>query len=346
MRGPIFAVAGALLVACAGPPSLPPSVPLLQLDEVRKAPLVLEAHTSAEYKEAERLRELAIEAERKGDAASAEAYASTSRAWFERAALRARLDRAERDESAAKGELGAAEAKAGEAKGDTTRLETELTELQKRLVVAKELRKPVLDKADGDRAKARGEAATTLGEEAALLCQAAELVGAKGESYAAAVKQLDHALEQRTNLPEAMAAREGCLRALGDVKKEDAAKASVSADTLFDDLSRAAWLPVRDERGIVVTLEGDPPEDKLKALARVALAHPGFLVQIVGHDEAVGKAASRIDVAKRVLSKEGVAEASFCSHDAGPRLPIVHPRDAQAKVKNRRLEVVFVSKGN
>ncbi len=339
------ALLGASLAACGGPPSLPPSVPLAQLDEVRKAPLVLEAHTSLQYKEGERLRELAVEAERKGDPASAEAYASTARAWFERAALKARLDRAERDDADAKGELAAAESKAGEARGDTSRLETELNELQKRLMVAKELRRPVLDKAGGDRAKARGEAAGTLAEEASLLCQAAELVGAKGDGYAAAVKQLDHAHASPGNLAESIAAREACLRALGDARdarKDD--KSSASGDDLFDDLSRAGWLPLRDERGVVVTLEGDPTEEKLKALARVALAHPGFLLQLVGHDDVAGKATLRASAAKKVLSKEGVAETSLRAHDAGSRLPLLHPSDAQAKAKNRRLDVVFVPK--
>ncbi len=340
----------ALLFAC-GVPRLPPSVPLTELDAVRRAPLVIEAQSSPAYREAERLRALAIEAERKGDPASAEAYASTARAWFERAALKARLDRAERDENAAKDKLATAETKAGEAKGDVSRLEIELAELQKRLLVANELRRPVFGKASPERAKARSEAAVALTEEASLICQAAELLGAKGEVYTEAVKQVDHARSQSGALSEAIAARESCLRALGDARNDarndtDGGKPETSIETLFDDLSRAGWFPIRDERGVLVTLQGFQTEEKLRSLARVALAHPAMAVQLVGHDDAPGKSAARIDGATKLLAKEGVAEAAMRSHDAGARLPVLHPSDPHARAKNPRLEVVFISKGN
>jgi hypothetical protein len=332
-----------VLVAC-GLPALPPSVPLKELDAVRAAPLVVEARESSAYRAGERLRALAIEAERGGDPASAEAYASTARASFERAALQARLSRAEREASAANAELAIAETKAGEAKGGVTRLEAELAELQKRLLVATELRRPVLDKATPERAKARAEAALALAEEASLLCQAAELVGAKGEAYTDAVKKIDHARAQGGALDEAIAAREACLRALEAARKDAAgAKADSGIETLFDDLSRAGWFPLRDERGVVVTLDGHPKEETLRSLARVAMAHPAVGVQLVGHDDAAGKAGSRIDVARKMLAEGGIAASAMRTHDAGARLPVLHASDPQAKARNRRLEVVFVS---
>jgi hypothetical protein len=336
----------ALLLAC-GAPRLPPSVPLTELNAVRKAPLVLEAKGSPAYKEGERFFALASAAEGSGDPATAEAYASTARAWFERAALKARLDRAEREEHAVVAELATAEMKAGEARSDVSHLETELAELHKRLLVAGELRRPLLEKASPERAKARAEAAVALAEEASLLCQAAELVGAKGEMYTEAVKQLDQARAHGGALSEAITARESCLRALGDARRAaDAAKPETSIETLFDDLSRAGWFPLRDERGVIVTLDGNPPEEKVRSLARVAVAHPAMAVQLVGHDASPGKAAPRIDAARKALAQEGVAEASIGSHDAGARLPVLHPSDPQARAKNPRLEVVFVSKTN
>ena len=92
-------------------------------------------------------------------------------------------------------------------------------------------------------------------------------------------------------IDEAGAARARCLDVL--IRARRAAGQDGRADTLLAELSASGeWSPVRDERGVIVTLRGvfrgvelsDDGQARLKTLGQVAAAHPGFAVQVVLHD--------------------------------------------------------------
>jgi outer membrane protein OmpA-like peptidoglycan-associated protein len=131
-------------------------------------------------------------------------------------------------------------------------------------------------------------------------------------------------------------------------------------DTLLAELSAASgWDPLRDERGVVVTLRDafaahgaaltTDAESKLKELGRVAKAHPTFALQIVLHDAAPGDAAlaaKRGDAVSKALVAGGADPAKTKVELAGAAAPVVDPQDTARKGRNERLELVFVAPQN
>jgi hypothetical protein len=151
------------------------------------------------------------------------------------------------------------------------------------------------------------------------------------------------------------ALRSDCLREL-TLARRPRAQASPSqgeSDALLSELSRADFLPFRDDRGVVVTLRGlreggkltAKTADKLADLGRVAKAHPEFPVLVVLHDARAG--AKDDGLATQAVEKLKAAGATRIeSRLAGGASPVVPPDRAGAAARNERLEIVFVSPGS
>jgi hypothetical protein len=118
-------------------------------------------------------------------------------------------------------------------------------------------------------------------------------------------------------------------------------------------LSSSAATPVRDDRGVVVTLRGAFRPDHtldakasegLKALAQVAKTHPEFPILVVLHT-AKGAAAEqdqrRLDQVLAALRTGGAPKVEGAL--GGDATPVVEPRRPGASERNARLEVVFVA---
>jgi flagellar motor protein MotB len=116
------------------------------------------------------------------------------------------------------------------------------------------------------------------------------------------------------------------------------------------------WDPVRDERGVVVTLHdafhgqdlNAEAGKRLRDLGRVAAAHPGFALQVVVHDAEPPRAkdptdAHRASAVVDALVAGGATAARVRSELAGDRAPLVDPRDARHRARNERLDIVFVA---
>jgi hypothetical protein len=211
--------------------------------------------------------------------------------------------------------------------------------------------------------------ARSLVMQARLLCGAARLVAPDARGLAETdeeVTKLDERLTRGARpapIDDAAGVRVRCLdiltrarRALGD----DAG----AADTLLAELSAGGgWDPVRDERGVVVTLHDvfhatevtSAATSRLKELGRVAAAHPGFALQVVVHDAQASPAEAkgppdavdtkRADAAVQALAAGGVSMARVKTELAGTRAPLVDPNDVKSRGRNERLEVVFVGSG-
>jgi hypothetical protein len=203
-------------------------------------------------------------------------------------------------------------------------------------------------------------AARALALEARLLCDSARLVSKDAAGLGDAEGELTR-VEGRLGgraapIDEAARVRARCLDVLTRARRAVGDDAGAS-DALLSELSAAGgWDPVRDERGVVVTLHdafrgqelGGEAGKKLKELGRVAAAHPGFALQVVVHDaepprEKDGTDARRADVAVEALVAGGATAARIKPELAGARAPLVDPRDGKQRARNERLDVVFVA---
>jgi flagellar motor protein MotB len=216
--------------------------------------------------------------------------------------------------------------------------------------------------ADAERDAARMVAARSLGMQARLLCGTARLVAPGAPDLVDADRQVAK-LEERlakgarpAPIDDAGAARVRCLDVLTHARRS-LGEDSSSGDALLAELSASGgWDPIRDERGVVVTLHdafraaelsGDGSA-KLKELGRVAASHPAFAVQVVLHDARPAPAgdttdSKRADVAVQALVGAGASAAHIQAEQAGARCPLVDPSDAAGRPRNERLDVVFVS---
>jgi hypothetical protein len=160
-------------------------------------------------------------------------------------------------------------------------------------------------------------------------------------------------------IDDAARVRARCLDVLTRARRAASADGAGSSDALLSELSASGgWDPVRDERGVVVTLHDafhgaevtEPITTKLKELGRVAAAHQGFALQVVVHDAQPPKAKDETDskraaAASGALVAGGAVAARIATELAGARAPLVDPRDAKQRGRNERLDVVFVAAG-
>lgn len=334
-----------------------------EVERVRQGQAVVDARQNAPqaYARAELLRQRADQAFNDGDATSAQILSEQALAAYLRATIEARLTKAEaRLAEALVLEKKQAE-RLAQLSAEQQRLTAETADLELRAKVARDA-EPLAknEPASPEREKARREAARSIVTQASLLCVAARLVEPTRASLGTLLGKAD---ELRAKLDTAAPApvddvtalRSDCLREL-TLARRPRAQASPSqgeSDALLSELSRADFLPFRDDRGVVVTLRGLREGGKLSAktaekladLGRVAKAHPEFPVLVVLHDARAG--AKDDGLATQAVDKLKAAGATRIeSRLAGGASPVVPPDRAGAAARNERLEIVFVSPGS
>lgn len=335
---------------------------MVEVDRTRQGAAVLEAQKSAPqaYARAELLKERAEKAYADGDLPAAQILGEQALAAYLRATLEARLTKAEN--RLAEAQL--LETKQAERLAqldiEQKRLSAEAADLELRAKVARDA-EPLAknEPASPEREKARREAARAIVTQGSLLCVAARLVEPNRATLAALLGKADDLRKKLDTaaaapIDDATALRSDCLREL-TLARRPRAQANPSqgeSDALLAELSRADFLPFRDDRGVVVTLhalrEGgklsSKVSEKLSELGRVAKAHPEFPVLVVSHDARAG--AKDDGVATQALEALKAAGASRIElRGAGSTTPVVPPDRAGAAARNERLEIVFVSPG-
>jgi hypothetical protein len=155
------------------------------------------------------------------------------------------------------------------------------------------------------------------------------------------------------DLMEATRARSRCLKELTLARRPKfvAAPAAGKTDELLQELSESGKVfAFRDDRGVVVVLRGllvkseltTEAKELLLFLGRVSKAHPDFPVMLVGH-----AGSTREDPEPTVKAAESALKAAGAGkvevQVVGSALPVVDPERGGAKLRNSRLEVVFVS---
>jgi len=317
------------------------------------------------YARAEQERRISLDAHAHGDDVAATLHAQRALSAYEHALIVARLARAQTELADAQKALADATAEAQQVEASRAGLEKQVQDLEGRLRLARERLMPAAsDAATGDREGARLVAARSMATEARLLCDAAQLVAGDAAGLGDAndaLAKLDDRFAKRPHpapIDDAARARAQCLDVLTRVRRAAGDDAGAS-DALLSELSAAGgWDPVRDERGVAVTLHdafhgpalAPDAAKKLADLGRVAAAHPGFAVQLVVHDATAPAPkdttdAKRADAATQALVAAGAPAARVKSETAGAREPLVDPSDAKARARNERLDVVFVATG-
>ncbi|AGP34402.1 hypothetical protein [Sorangium cellulosum] len=199
-------------------------------------------------------------------------------------------------------------------------------------------------------------------------------LAAQLDEATAAIKKLDADLAEAgvagraapAPIDQASRARAGCLAALTAARRAatPVTRAPGAGDALLAELSAAGtWSPVRDDRGVVVTLRGlfagnaltKTGEARLRDLSRVAAAHPAFPVAVVVHTDREISAreepawAARADAVVRALDPAQGASAAAAPQApriapflAGSAAPVVDP-GGNERGRNARVEVVFVT---
>jgi hypothetical protein len=334
------------------------------MERVRGAAAAKEGNTLAPeaYARGEQERRIALEDHSRGDDVGATLHAQRAVAAYEHAFVVARLARAMTEMADAQRALDDATAQAQDVEASRVRLEREAAELEDRVRIARERLVPAGSApATADRERARLVAARALGLEARLLCDAARLVASDVPAdLTADAAKLDDRLVRGAHpapIDEAARLRSRCLDVLTKTRRAASADGAGSSDALLTELSASGgWDPVRDERGVIVTLHDAfrgadiAPEaaERLKQLGQVAAAHPGFALQLVVHDALPPNPKDEVD-AKRAaaaagaLTAAGATAARMQTELAGARAPLVDPADARQRARNERLDVVFVA---
>ncbi len=336
------------------------------VERARSTPGAKDASNLApqEYGVAEQERTLAKKAHEDGDDEAARLHAEHALAAYEHANVLARLARAQSDEGKALAARDTAQADARRLAQARIDVDREGTELDHRLLTAQESLVPQNRAADPQREAARLQAARALATQAHLLCGAARLLSPGLEGLAEAEKEtadLEKKLEASPRpapIDAATHARISCLGVLTKVRRSAARTGDGEADALLAELSAAGgWSPVRDERGVVVTVRDafaksaaltTDGETKLKELGRVLAAHPSYAVQVVVHDAATPSAQDastdkqRADAAAKTIAS-AAGSNRVQGEVAGARAPVVDPSDAKLRGRNARLDVVFVT---
>jgi hypothetical protein len=389
-----------LLGACA---PIPRPAVLDELDHVRAGAVAAESkrHAPGAFARAEKLRGDALAALESEDRSGAQILGEQAIAAHAHAHALSRVARAEAAETEAKAQRSAGEASLAGLEAEQSRVAAEVDALDMRTKVARDAQ-PVVPsgKADADREKARLAAARSLALQARLLCGAARLLIAPApqdsaqpagasptgaqpgsaelatqlEGATTAIKKLDAELAEASGstraipapIDQASRARAGCLAALTAARRAatPVTRAPGAGDGLLAELSAAGtWSPVRDDRGIVVTLRGlfagnaltKAGEARLRDLALVATAHPSFPVAVVVHTDREIRAseepawAARADAVVRALGPAQGATAagapagpSIAPFLAGSASPVVDPGGSE-RARNARVEIIFVT---
>jgi hypothetical protein len=348
-------------VACAAAPR--PRV-LSEVDRARTAPAseVAKQRAPQAFARADALFRRAEAAHAEGDAASSQILGERALAAYQRAVTLAALAAAEARVTQADASLAKVERDLAGTTETQAKLDAELRALELRLKVAREtLPVPASGPPSSpERELARREAAQALVTQARLLCVASRLLAPSQDSRKDVEQKLGELAARLPTAPmapldEARAARTACLKELAVARRArtQADPVSPTADRLLTELARAAHLPSRDDRGVVVTVERpfDASDQlskgalsKLTELAAIAKAHPEFPLLVVVH------AAARLPTARETARAERAATAlrehgapSVAAESANNALPELDRRQPGASAKNDRVEVVFVA---
>jgi hypothetical protein len=334
------------------------------MEQVRQSPGAREGARLAPeaYARAEQERDLALRAHAGGDDIGAALHAERANAAYNHALVVARMAKATIELADATKSLDDLRTQAQALEASRDGLQREADQLEQHVRAARERLLPAASgTADSEREAARMVAAKSLGTQARLLCGAARLVASGAADLEDAERQVAK-LEERlakgarpAPIDDAGAARVRCLDVLTHARRSLGDEAS-SADALLAELSASGgWDPIRDERGVVVTLHdafrgaglsADAPT-KLKDLGRVAASHSAFAIQVVLHDARPAPPndatdSKRADAVVQALVDAGASAARIKAELAGARCPLVDPSDAAGRPRNERVDIVFV----
>ncbi len=348
-----------LLTACASPQR--PEV-LKEVDRTREGRAVVDARKTAPqaYARAELLRQRAERAFDADDLPGAELLSEQALAAYLRATLEARLTVAENRLAEARVSEKQQAERLAQLEVEQQRLAAEAADLELRAKVARDAEPLVKSEpASPERERARREAARAIVTQASLLCVSARLVEPKRENVTALLDKADEVRKKLdTTAPaaidDATALRSDCLRELTLARRPRAQQnpSQGESDALLAELSRADFLPFRDDRGVVVTLrsvrEGGKLSEsaaaKLAELGKVSKAHPQFPLLVVSHDAKQGAKDDALGLATEALKAAGAAKLE--GRSAGNTTPVVPTNRPGAAARNERLEIVFVSPGS
>lgn len=354
------ALLGAFLCACA--PTTRPAV-FAEVERVRASPSAKQASEVAPqaYLAAEKARRDAQLAFHDGDRPGSEIMGEIAVASYAQADVLARLAKAEERRAQAATRAERARTDLATLEEEQRRVAAEADDLDMRVRVARDAQPiAVSEPASAEREAARWSAARTIASQARLLCTAARMLTPDTPELGALVTGLD-ALDtalaskpKRAPIDDAMRLRSSCLAELTRARRPSASAAPEAGkpDVLLDLLSKANFEPIRDDRGVVVVLrdafEGEKlkpsAEERLRALADVARAHPDFPVLAVVHSGRGGSSrrdAARAEAAGKALRDAGAPRVEVRS--AGSALPVAPAVPASSDKRNERVEVVFVA---
>jgi len=320
---------------------------------------------AATFRQAERDRQQAEALWKQGDAASAALWAERALATFERALLQARQAVAATELEKAKAELAPSAQQLQQLQEEKRQLEADLRVIEMRKkVIHDALPLVVPAAASGAREVARRESARALVAEAEQLCAAAQLVGASASDLEPLQRQnlelatLLVATGRPAPIDSAMRQRSACLALLTAARRpRRSAASSDEADLVLAELSRlGSFAPVRDERGVAVTLHDAFADAELtpaaaqhvRDLIGAMTSHAALPLLVVLHTS------DPLD-AKRRPRQEQRAHAvrrAFGRQDptlevmlAGASKPLVDAKDQGARSRNERLEIVWIDTG-
>jgi flagellar motor protein MotB len=336
-----------------------------EMEQVRQSPGAREGARLAPeaYARAEQERDLALREHAAGDEVGATLHAERANAAYNHALVVARLARATVELADATKSLDDLKTQAQVLEASRDGVQREADQLEQHVRSARERLLPAASGvADAERDAARMVAARSLGMQARLLCGTARLVAPESSDLVDADRQVAK-LEERlakgvrpAPIDDAGAVRVRCLDVLTRARRSLGDDSS-SSDALLAELSASGgWDPIRDERGVVVTLHdafrgadlSGEGSAKLKELGRVAASHPAFAIQVVLHDARPAPPSDttdskRAEAAVQALVGSGANPARIKGEQAGARCPLVDPSDAAGRSRNERVDVVFVS---
>jgi outer membrane protein OmpA-like peptidoglycan-associated protein len=357
-----------LASSCARPPR-PPA--MADADKVRSAMASQATELAPEaMAHADKLRRDAETAYDSGDLAGAQILAERAMVAYQHALVLVRVTRATDAANRARLALLAAEQTLAQHEGEQRRISAEADDIELRIKVIKDAA-PLAPTGPGDagREQARMTASRSLALDARLLCSAARMLGPETPALTAA-QATSEELDKRLNgsprvapIETAMRARSQCLSALTAVRRIVGATSSLGkSDQLLAELSTMGGLsPVRDDRGVVITVRNlfaaaeltADAREQLGALGRVAQAHPDFPVQVVVHSagakgkstEARAEQRKRGDAVAKVLAEAGARAERMTVEAAGSAHPALDPTASRNPSRSERVEIIFVDPG-
>ena len=360
-----FAV-GLLLAlgACSAPPR---PLSFARIDRTREQPSVVAAKESSPtlYTKAESLRAKAEEDWRQGNRTAADLHAEHALAAYAHAVVVSRLTSATARRAREQDRLTKAEDARKADEAARLDVDREADRLEGEVAVRREALAPSTSApTDPARTAARWVAARSHLAAASAMCEGAKLLAptAKGGDEARRVlgEVEGKAASGKGDPPIDAAARvrQLCLQALTRARATAVKGGGPTGDALLAAISgMGSYAPVRDERGVVATLEQHPVatfeggklskggRERVEALGRVAKNYAGFAVLVVVHTASGAPGANdkaRAEACVDALVSGGADRTKIGTQLAGGSQPAFDPADAKAKARNERVEVVFI----